>query len=278
MITVHTVENLRKQINYNSSVGFVPTMGNLHAGHLDLLAKAKEACDFVVASIFVNRLQFGPNEDFDSYPRTLDEDCEKLRAAGCDLVFAPSERDLYPTQQTVKVHANPVLGDILEGEFRPGFFTGVSTVVLKLLNCVQPHKAFFGKKDFQQVLVVKDMVSQLALPVEIVEIATKRESDGLAMSSRNGYLTPSERAEAVHLQRALCQLRDSFKSGVPKSVAEKAAVEYLSTRGWRPDYVCIRSTHQFTESAPEHYSADTHFVALGAARIGTTRLIDNIEF
>jgi pantoate--beta-alanine ligase len=278
MITVHTVKNLREQINYNSSVGFVPTMGNLHAGHLDLLAKAKETCDFVVASIFVNRLQFGPNEDFDSYPRTLQEDCEKLRAAGCDLVFAPNERELYPTEQTFKVHPNPVLADILEGEFRPGFFTGVSTVVLKLLNCVQPDKAFFGKKDFQQVLVVKEMVSQLALPVEIVEVATKRESDGLAMSSRNGYLSPSERAEALHLQRALCQLRDSFKSGVLRSVAEKAALEYLSARGWRPDYLCIRSTHQFTEAAPEHYSADTHFVALGAARIGTTRLIDNIEF
>jgi pantoate--beta-alanine ligase len=278
MITVHTVKNLREQINYNSSVGFVPTMGNLHAGHMDLLAKAKETCDFVVASIFVNRLQFGPNEDFDSYPRTLQEDCEKLRAAGCDLVFAPNERELYPTEQTFKVHPNPVLADILEGEFRPGFFTGVSTVVLKLLNCVQPDKVFLGKKDFQQVLVIKEMVSQLALPLEIVEVATKRESDGLAMSSRNGYLSPSERAEALHLQRALCQLRDSFKSGVLRSVAEKAALEYLSARGWRPDYLCIRSPHQFTEAAPEHYSADTHFVALGAARIGTTRLIDNIEF
>jgi len=232
----------------------------------------------VVASIFVNRLQFAPHEDFDSYPRTFEQDRVKLESVGCDVIFAPSERDLYPVPQTFKVHPGADVGDILEGEFRPGFFTGVCTVVSKLFNCVQPQLAFFGKKDYQQLSIIKSMVSQMALPIEIVQVQTRREVDGLAMSSRNGYLSAAQRAEAVHLYLALCQMRESFKSGVAKEHVEREALHYLTSRGWRPDYMCIRLARDLSSKPPENYSAGIDFVALAAARVGERRLIDNVEF
>jgi len=278
MILVHTIEDLRKSLRNAKSVTLVPTMGNLHAGHLDLVERARARAEVVVASIFVNRLQFAPHEDFDSYPRTLEQDRAKLESVGCDLIFAPSERDLYPVPQTFKVHPGADVGDILEGEFRPGFFTGVCTVVSKLFNCVQPQLAFFGKKDYQQLSIIKSMVSQMALPIEIVQVQTRREVDGLAMSSRNGYLSDAQRAEAVHLYLALCQMRESFKSGVAKEHVEREALHYLTSRGWRPDYMCIRLARDLSSKPPENYSAGIDFVALAAARVGETRLIDNVEF
>jgi len=278
MLTLRTVADLRKSIDYSKSIAFVPTMGNLHAGHLDLVAKAKLKADCVVASIFVNRLQFAPHEDFDSYPRTLDEDVAKLSSVGCDLVFAPSERELYPVSQTLKVVPGQDLSEILEGEFRPGFFTGVCTVVLKLFNCVQPDYAFFGKKDYQQLMVIKNMVAQLALPIEIVGVDTKREVDGLAMSSRNGYLSAAQRAKAVHIFLALCKMREAFKSGQPKDQVELEAIRYLSTRGWSPDYMSIRLSEDLVASPPPLYTEGLQFVAIGAAKVGSTRLIDNLHF
>ena len=199
MRVVRDIASLRAALPGPGAAAFVPTMGNLHEGHLSLVRIARERGAPVVASIFVNRLQFAPHEDFDAYPRTFERDCELLRGEGCDLVFAPGERDLYPEPQRCTVQPPPELADILEGEFRPGFFTGVCTVVLKLFNAVQPRAAVFGKKDYQQLMVVRTMVRQLALPVEIVAGETARADDGLALSSRNGYLATAERAEAIGL-------------------------------------------------------------------------------
>jgi pantoate--beta-alanine ligase len=252
----------------------VPTMGNLHAGHLDLMRVARAHGDTVVATIFVNRLQFGANEDFDRYPRTFDSDCEKLAAAGVDVVFAPDEAGLYPEPQQVFVEPPPI-GNELEGEFRRGFFRGVCTVVLKLFNCVQPHAAVFGKKDYQQLLVVKALTRQLNLPVKIVAAVTTRDADGLAMSSRNGYLSPAERAKAPQLQTILQSVRDLVTSQ-PQKIAEieKEAMEKLAASGWRPDYVAVR--RQSDLQAPG--GTDSALVVLAAARLGATRLIDNLEF
>jgi pantoate--beta-alanine ligase len=200
MKIVHTIAELRAAVAAGSRApAFVPTMGNLHAGHLALVRHAREAGGPVVASIFVNRLQFAPHEDFDSYPRTLEQDAAALREAGCDLLFAPDEAELYPEPQGVKVHPDPALADVLEGAFRPGFFVGVCTVVAKLFNIVQPRLAVFGKKDYQQLMVVRQMVRQLALPVQVLGHETARAEDGLALSSRNGYLSAAERAEAPAL-------------------------------------------------------------------------------
>jgi pantoate--beta-alanine ligase len=291
MITVHTIEDLRLNIPKTKRVALVPTMGNLHDGHLDLLKKARSVADFVVASIFVNRLQFSPHEDFDAYPRTILEDSKKLNLAGCDLLFAPSEQDFYPVVQGFKVLPPPELANILEGEFRPGFFTGVCTVVNKLLNCVQPNVALFGRKDYQQQMVIKHMVDQMALPIQIIAVPTRREADGLAMSSRNGYLSGAERREAVHLYKALCRMRDAFTCGQTLESVEREAKEYLKGRGWSPDYLCIRdardlrvpSIDTLTELKSSYTNSDTSsqttsWVALAAARLGKTRLIDNIEF
>jgi pantoate--beta-alanine ligase len=234
-----------------------------------------------VASIFVNRLQFLPHEDFDSYPRTWEADCAKLEAAGCNVVFAPRESDLYPEPQTVKVHADPGLGDILEGQFRPGFFTGVSTVVMKLFSSVFAGKsqglAVFGKKDYQQLLVIRQMVRQFALPIEIMGVDTCRADDGLALSSRNGYLSETERAEALHLSLALRALgRDALASAEALTNhlpgLEARAMEGLRQRGWQPDYLTVRRRHDL--QAPQ---TGDPLVVLGAARLGTTRLIDNFE-
>jgi pantoate--beta-alanine ligase len=246
-------------------LAFVPTMGNLHEGHLSLVNIARSHAKKVVVSIFVNRLQFRPGEDFDGYPRTFDRDRAMLEAAGVDLLFAPDEKVLYPQRQDFKVEPGP-LGEDLEGRFRPGFFQGVATVVLKLLNCVQPAAAVFGKKDYQQLQVIRGMVRQLNLPVAIVPGETVREADGLAMSSRNGYLSAAERAEAPRLYRLL----QMVKQGTPP----ERAMHELAGAGWEPDYVQVRRRADLAVPGP----GETELVVLGAARLGKTRLIDNLEF
>ena len=281
MQIVRSIDELRAALGASHKPSFVPTMGNLHDGHLRLVREAQPRGDKTVASIFVNRLQFLPHEDFDSYPRTFEADCAKLEANGCDVVFAPRETDLYPQPQTVKVHADPALGDILEGQFRPGFFTGVSTVVMKLFMSVFAGKvqgvAVFGKKDYQQLMVIRQMVRQFALPIEIVGVDTCRAEDGLALSSRNGYLSESERTEAVQLSMALRALgRDALAAANALSThlhaLEAKAMEGLRQRGWQPDYLTVRRREDL--QAPQ---AGDALVVLGAARLGNTRLIDNFE-
>ena len=273
MRVIHTIAELRQALAGATGTAFVPTMGNLHAGHLSLIERAKAAGGPVVASIFVNRLQFAPHEDFDTYPRTFEHDCDLLRAAGCNVVFAPGEAELYPEPQTFKVQPPAALADILEGQFRPGFFTGVCTVVLKLFNCVQPRAAVFGKKDYQQLMVIRQMVRQLALPIEIIAGETTRADDGLALSSRNGYLDAAQRAEAVALSRERTGLADALRRGQPDWPAlEAAAMQSLAARGWQPDYVAIRRRADLAAPAP----GDALVVA-AAARLGATRLIDNLE-
>ena len=276
MKLVHSISDLRAELAQHQRTAFVPTMGNLHDGHLALVRQAKPLGDVTVASIFVNRLQFGPNEDFDTYPRTLQADCEKLQSAGCDVVFAPAEKDLYPEPQTFSVQPPAELANILEGHFRPGFFTGVCTVVLKLFNCVQPHAAVFGRKDYQQQMIIRRMVQQLALPIEIHTGDTLRADDGLALSSRNGYLSATERAEAVQLSRVLQGMVQALRQGPRSAQAiealEAEAMQALRQRGWQPDYLTVRRQHDL--QAPHDGDA---LVVLGAARLGTTRLIDNLE-
>ena len=279
MQVIHTLAALRGALAGNTRTAFVPTMGNLHAGHLGLLRLAREHGQRTVASIFVNRLQFAPHEDFERYPRTLARDCEQLAAAGCDCVFAPDEAELYPEPQTFKVAPQPELADILEGHFRPGFFVGVCTVVLKLLACVQPDVAVFGKKDYQQLLVLRAMVRQFALPIEVVGGETVRADDGLALSSRNGYLSAAERNEALALSAALRGLAAAVRGGnhdLPS--LEAAALDTLRVRGWVPDYLSVRRRSDLQAPSGAQLAADEPLVALGAARLGTTRLIDNLEF
>ena len=282
MHIVHTIADLRAQLSGFKRPAFVPTMGNLHAGHIALVKQAKPLGDVTVSSIFVNRLQFAPHEDFDSYPRTLDADAQRLEAAGCDVVFAPRERDLYPEPQTFKVHPATDLSDILEGHFRPGFFIGVSTVVMKLFSCVFAGMpggvAAFGKKDYQQVMVVRRMVQQFALPIEILAGETQRADDGLALSSRNSYLTPEQRQEAVHLSQALRALGEAARAapGVPDLAAlEAQAMQALARRGWKPDYLTVRRRADLM--SPPDALTDVPLVVLGAAKLGNTRLIDNLE-
>ena len=281
MLIARTLAELRQHLQRFNRPAFVPTMGNLHDGHLALLRQAKPMGDVLVASIFVNRLQFLPHEDFASYPRTFDQDCAQLRLHGCDVLFAPDEDELYPQPQTFKVQPDPVLADILEGEFRPGFFTGVSTVVMKLFMAVFAGQtqgvAVFGKKDYQQLMVIRHMVRQFALPIEVMGVETSRAPDGLALSSRNGYLSPAERAEAVHLSMALRQLGQealavgaALPSVLPRLQAQ--ALDSLRQRGWQPDYLCVRRRQDL--QAP---LAGDELVVLGAAKLGTTRLIDNLE-
>ena len=288
MHIARTPQALRDILRAHQSPAFVPTMGNLHDGHLDLVKQATTLGDVTVASIFVNRLQFAPHEDFDTYPRTLADDCAKLEAAGCNVVFAPDEATLYPVPQTYKVHAPADLGDILEGHFRPGFFTGVCTVVMKLFQCVfsearGPRFALFGKKDYQQLMVISRMVDQFALPVTVVGGATRRAADGLALSSRNGYLNEAERAEAVQLSMALKALSLAATQAMQNSPAgnlaheliqlEQSALKALDDRGWKTDYLTVRRRNDLQAPA----NGDS-LVALGASRLGTTRLIDNLEF
>jgi len=274
MEVVSTVAALRQRLATETSVSFVPTMGNLHAGHIHLVELARQHGQCVVVSIFVNPLQFGANEDLASYPRTLDEDCAKLKLAGADIVFTPAEKEVYPVAQSILVEP-PAIADELCGAARPGHFRGMATVVLKLLNMVQPQVAIFGKKDFQQLFIIREMVRQLNLPIEIVAGDTVRESDGLAMSSRNGYLNPAQRMEAQRLYRALQQIVQAVQKGNCNFAAiEAQTTQYLTQLGWIVDYISVRSALALTPATAE----DHELVVLGAARQGRTRLIDNIEF
>ena len=277
MKLVHTLSDLRDHLSAFRHPAVVPTMGNLHAGHLALVRQAKPLGDITVSTIFVNRLQFAPHEDFDTYPRTLDADCQQLEAAGCDLVFAPLEAEMYPQPQTFKVHPPGELADILEGHFRPGFFIGVCTVVLKLLSCTQARTALFGKKDYQLLMVIRNMVKQFAMPVNIVGGETQRSETGLALSSRNGYLSPAERTQAVQLSATLKTVAEALRANPALDAAgistlESQAMQSLSNTGWRPDYVAVR--RQADLQTPRTGDA---LVVLTAARLGATRLIDNLE-
>jgi len=266
MRIVSDVGSLRRSLAASPPVAFVPTMGNLHAGHLSLIRLARSHASAVAVSIFVNRLQFLPGEDFEHYPRTFERDCALLEAEGVELLFAPDEKALYPQPQAYLVQPPPVASD-LEGRFRPGFFTGVATVVLKLLNCVQPAAAVFGKKDYQQLVLVRGMAREFNLPVEIVAGETVRELDGLAMSSRNSYLSATERAEAPRLHRTLQEVAAG-------RLAPGDAAHALAAVGWMPDYVEVRRRGDL---APPQ-SDDRERVVVAAARLGTTRLIDSLEF
>ncbi len=269
MQLVSTIAELRARLA-SERVAFVPTMGNLHEGHLNLMRQAREHGDCVVASIFVNPLQFGPNEDFEQYPRTLNEDCEKLKNLA-DVVFAPAVNEMYPLQQTVFVELPPLASELC-GASRPGHFRGMATVVLKLLNIVQPQVALFGKKDYQQLHLVRQLVLQLNLPVKIIGGETVRAADGLALSSRNQYLTDAERAEATFLYQTLQAMKEELLQGAENiSLLQQQAIEALAGRGWRVDYVAIRNQSDLQPASGEP------LVILAAARLGKTRLLDNIE-
>jgi pantoate--beta-alanine ligase len=273
MQVLHSVAEVRERLRGEQSVVLVPTMGNLHAGHIALVRKAREHGRTVAVSIFVNRLQFEPGGDFDRYPRTLEADCAKLREAQCDLVFAPDEREMYPTHQEI-VLSPPRVAHTLEGEYRAGHFSGVVTVVGKLLNIVQPDAAIFGKKDYQQLLVLQQLVRQLNFGVKVVPGETVREADGLAMSSRNGYLSAEERKEAVRLSGVLRSIREAVTGGRRDFAdLEKAAKDELAAHGWRPDYIAVRRRADLGTPGAD----DRELVVLAAAWLGRTRLIDNLE-
>ena len=273
MDVIHSAAALRERLQRVPNNVFVPTMGNLHEGHIQLINIAKPRAACTVVSIFVNRLQFGPREDFDRYPRTLEADAARLESAGVDVVFAPGEKEIYPEPQTFVVEPSD-LQYVLEGAHRPGHFRGVATVVLKLFNLVMPHSAIFGKKDYQQYLVLRDMVRQFALPIEIIPSETVRAPDGLALSSRNIYLSAPQRKEAPRLHRVLSAVCEELKGGARDfQRMDQQAMTELSRHGWHPDYVAVRrqaDLHPPTE-------LDRALVVLGAARLGRTRLIDNIE-
>jgi len=267
-----TIPELRARLAGERSVAFVPTMGNLHEGHLQLVRLAREHGVCVVVSIFVNPLQFGPNEDFDRYPRTFDEDCAKLQGLA-EVIFAPSVGEIYPGPQQVFVEPPPIASD-LDGKSRPGHFRGMATVVLKLLNIVQPQVAVFGKKDYQQLHIIRQMVSQFNLPIGIVGGETMRANDGLALSSRNQYLNSDERREAAELHHTLQDFRQSLIRGFQDfERLEQLAVERLVGRGWTVDYVEVRNQRDLSRASATQRSV----VILAAAKLGNTRLIDNVE-
>jgi pantoate--beta-alanine ligase len=273
MEVIKTIAELRERLGREARVACVPTMGNIHDGHLSLVRIAGQHAPLVVTTIFVNRLQFGANEDFDKYPRTFEDDCEKLRAAGNHIVFSPDESQMYPEPQVFAVEPPPIANK-LEGRFRAGHFRGVATVVLKLFNIVQPQIAVFGKKDYQQLSIVRHMVSQLALPLCIVPADTVRAEDGLALSSRNRFLSPEHRAEAPRLHAVLKRVKEQVEAGDRNVEAiEFAADAELARYGWHVDYVVVRSRRTLMQ--PEAHERE--LVALGAAKLGTTRLIDNLE-
>ena len=276
MDIVHSIAELRVRLKRESSIAFVPTMGNLHAGHIDLTRIARERAGLagcVVVSIFVNRLQFGPSEDFDKYPRTFADDCDKCKAAGVNVIFAPDEGVMYPEPQEYMVEP-PEIQHILDGAVRPGHFRGVATVVLKLFNMVRPQWAVFGKKDYQQCRVLGNMVDQFNLPVEMVLADTVRADDGLALSSRNGYLSKPERAEAPRLYVQLSAIKSALRAGERNFAAlESAALDALRAHNWQPDYLTIRRQQDLLPPQPD----DRRLVVLAAARLGRTRLIDNLE-
>ena len=269
-----TIAGLRAARGGAGRVALVPTMGNLHEGHIALMTQARAHARQVIATIFVNRLQFRPGEDFEKYPRTFEADCRKLEAAGVDHLFAPTEAEMYPQPQTYQIEPPPEQAGILDGEFRPGHFRGVATVVMKLFQIVQPEVALFGKKDYQQLMVIRNMVREFNLPIEIVGGETVRAPDGLALSSRNGYLSAAERAEAPRLFRVLTRVVDSVRAGATDlPVLEREAIAELRSSGWVPDYVALRKKLDL-QCASAH---DSGLVVLAAARLGSTRLIDNLE-
>ncbi len=273
MDRLHTVSELRQRLASERRIVFVPTMGNLHEGHLDLLRAGHHHGDCLVTSLFVNRLQFGKGEDFERYPRTLTADCEQLEKQGCHVVFAPDEKEVYPELQQCVVEPSG-LQHVLEGAARPGHFRGVATVVLKLFHMVQPQVAVFGQKDYQQCLVVKEMVRQLNLPIDILAVNTRRALDGLALSSRNSYLSVQEREEAPALYRQLSLIQTALAAGQRDFDAlEREATNTLDSRGWQTDYIAIRERHRLGKPDP----STPDLVILGAAKLGRTRLIDNIE-
>ena len=272
MQVIQTIAELRARLAHEASIAFVPTMGNLHEGHLNLMRLAREHGSCVVASIFVNPLQFGPSEDFDRYPRTLEADCAQLQGLA-DVVFAPSVNEIYPIQQTVCVDPPPIANELC-GASRPGHFRGMATVVLKLLNIVQPQAALFGKKDYQQLHIIRQMVAQLDLPVKIIGGETVRAADGLALSSRNQYLSASERGEAVFLYRTLQGMRQAIlQGGRDFEQLQQRAVESFVARGWLVDYLAVRNQSDLQPAG----RARRELVILAAARLGNTRLLDNVE-
>jgi pantoate--beta-alanine ligase len=272
MRLIHSAAELRAQLAQERAIAFVPTMGNLHEGHIELVRMAKQRGSCVVVSIFVNPLQFGPNEDFDKYPRTLEADCAKLQGLA-DVVFAPAVDDMYPEQQTLYVEPPPIANELC-GAFRPGHFRGMATVVLKLFNLVQPQIAIFGKKDYQQLAIIRQMVTQFNLPIEIVGAETSRAADGLALSSRNQYLSTEERTEAVQMHRTLAEVANELNAGA-KDLAriELKASQALANRGWQVEYVAIRSQNGLIQPV----ATEQKLVVIAAARLGKTRLIDNLE-
>lgn len=273
MEVIRSVKELRERLRKEPNVGCVPTMGNIHDGHLSLVHLARAQAPVVVTTIFVNRLQFGQGEDFDKYPRTFEDDCAKLEGAGNTIVFAPDEKEMYPEPQTFYVDL-PKVANKLEGRFRPGHFRGMATVVLKLFNTVQPQVAVFGKKDYQQLAIVRQLVDQFALPIRIIPAETVRAEDGLALSSRNRYLSAAERKEAIRLREAIIGVRDAVVGGDRNFIAmEYAAGALLARHGWHVDYVVVRNQRSLMRPEPQ----DKALVVLGAAKLGQTRLIDNLE-
>jgi pantoate--beta-alanine ligase len=269
-----TIASLRAARSKAGRVALVPTMGNLHAGHIALMTQARDHADQVIATIFVNRLQFRPGEDFERYPRSFAADCEKLAAAGVEHLFAPDEAEMYPQAQSYHIEPPAAQAGILDGEFRPGHFRGVATVVMKLFQIARPDVALFGRKDYQQLMVIRNMVREFDVPVEIVGGETVRADDGLALSSRNGYLTAAERAEAPRLHRAIAGLAAKLRAGARNYAAlEQMAIDELRSNGWMPDYVAVRKKLDL-QSPSAHESG---LVVLAAARLGSTRLIDNLE-
>jgi pantoate--beta-alanine ligase len=276
MQILSTIAELRERLVNELAIAFVPTMGNLHEGHLELMRLAREHGSCVVASIFVNPLQFGPSEDFDKYPRTLEADCAKLQGLA-DVVFAPSINEMYPIRQTVFV-APPPIADELCGATRPGHFRGMATVVLKLLDIVQPHAALFGKKDYQQLHIIRQMAAQLNLPVRVIGGETVRAADGLALSSRNQYLSAAQRGEATFLYQTLQGMRLAILHGERDlERLQQHAVEALAARGWRVDYVAVRNQADLQPASQLHDLAQRELVILAAASLGDTRLLDNVE-
>ena len=278
MKIISDIEELRDQLSGQLRTAFVPTMGNLHEGHLSLMRLARKHGDPVVASIFVNRLQFGPNEDFEKYPRTMAADIAKLEKEGVYVLFAPTEKELYPEPQEYRVRPPDDLGNTLEGEFRPGFCEGVCTVVTKLFSCVGPRVAVFGKKDYQQLMIIRNMARQFALPTEIIAAETYRADDGLALSSRNMYLSESERAEAPELFKGLNFVAEEVRKGnLAVGELEQASMQLLNSRGWKSDYIAVRKRANLQAPSAAELAAGEPLVVLAAAKLGQTRLIDNLE-
>lgn len=278
MKIISDIDELRDQLSGQLRTAFVPTMGNLHEGHLSLMRLARKHGDPVVASIFVNRLQFGPNEDFEKYPRTMAADVAKLEKEGVYVLFAPTEKELYPEPQEYRVRPPDGLGNTLEGEFRPGFFEGVCTVVSKLFSCVGPRAAVFGKKDYQQLMIIRNMARQMAMPTEIIAAETYRAEDGLALSSRNMYLSDSERAEAPELYKGLNFVAEEVRKGnLSVTELEQATMRLLDGRGWKSDYISVRKRANLQAPDAAELAAGEPLVVLAAARLGQTRLIDNLE-